>query len=631
MKKLIRKIVASVAAFAVALGILLPVTAGAGGISSAPISVAAETQPTEEIIQTGLKSVEDTENAKPGNITGDEYYQFVNGAGISLDASEKQNVYGMYFQLKQVNDFYDGRLNALDEKSEMSFTLYRVNGANSSSPVCEVLIFNTRRITSAFDWEVRTYTEVFFKYYENPSYDAEDFVYAMYPEPLQAEEREFDDAYADAKWHVMDNGSMVTGYNDCKELYAGVRTIDEHANAFHFNREGDVPYLNVYFPVSGTLSSYFVKMEYKISVYDSNADRTGSITSASRSIHDTINRIDEAGALEKEFNEAENLALARKILDEGNRDDITVEYLEELDCGFLAIEKQATVNVPIIDGKVELGDVCAAMNWSSHKCLEANVASIKKNDITGIYEFEYNHAAVLRVATEDADKNLTHTYDSFLSINYDYAEYRDLVKKAFNEDERAEGLYSYFWNVLADKADLTGTRAELEGKIHGYFGQIWLPNRSTLSSINTLLAEAFDTDTATAGLVAAYHTALPISSTDHSNLMKEFDYNWVSTLWDKTLDFVEGEQTTAQYYFFALKPSEENEICVISKTGNANPENPSGEWGDKIGDILGGLFEGWNDTGTLIKSLSSLVVVAACAVGVVWGIGRLKGDKKRKK
>ena len=627
MKKLIRKILAGVAALAVALSILLPITAGAGDISSAPISVAAETtetQPTEEIIQTGLKSVPDTENAKPGNFKGDDYFQFVEGAGINLNIG-KNDKYGMYFQLDQVLDSYDGTLDFVYETSEISFTLYRKNGGDSSSPVCEVLVFNKRKLR--WDFTVRTYTEVLFKYYEEPSYNTEDFIYELAPAPLSKEERENDYAYANAPWHKGD-------YNDCRELYTGYRTIDTHTNPFHMNREDpdDDPFLYIRFPVSGIKSAYFVKMEYKIDVDDANMDRKGSITSASRSVYDVVKKIEEAGTLEQQFKEAEDLALARKILDEGNREEVTIEYLEELDCGFLAMEKQATVNVPIIDSEIEIGDVCSAMGWSSHQCLEADVDSINKDDETGIYKIKYNYATVLRVATEDADKNLTHTYDSFLSINYDYAEYHALIKEAFGgEDDRADGLYSYFWNVLSKKAGLSGTRAELEDLIHGYFGQMWIPNRSTFSSLNTLMAEAFDTDTATTGLVAAYNTSLPLTFTDHNALMEKFGYNWVSTLWDKALDFGGGEQTTAQYYFFALKPSKENTICVISKTGNATPEDPSGDWGDKVGDFFSGIFGGAQDAATTAKRLASLAVVTACVVAGMWGWGQLKGDGKKKK
>ncbi len=630
MKKsrLFQKITALCLALGLVLSLLIAVV-GFVPITAQPVSAA--TQPQEEIIETGLKSVKDTENAKSGKNT-DGYFQFSEGGGIRFDPDR------ITFQVNQIKDTYDSKMEWWDETSAISFTLYRELG-KKSSPVCEVLIFNVRKALNVV--KCRTYTQVLFKYYENPSYNAEDYIFSMNPYPLNGDEFDTHQAYVNAPWanSVYMGGLKGTSYDykDCKKLSSGFRTIDEHTNPFHFNRTDEsYPALQISFPVKGSLDAYFVKVEYEIDlVNDSGMDRKGSFTSNAYSVYDMLKRIESAGALEKEFTDAAHLERARSIIDDGNRTDVTIEYLEELDGGLLAVEKQATVRVPVRNGKIELGDVCAAMGWTSHKCLEANVAAINQDKDTGIYKFEYNYAMDLRVRTEDGG---VHTYDTFLSINSSYKEYYDLIKGAFEDQNTANGLYSFLWQQLVDQVESLGeySAAEMQDKIHGYFGVMWIPNRSMLSSFNTLMADMFNVRTETAGLISKFDTPIAIDSGEYNKLMSTFNYTWIASLWDQTQDFLNGEKSTAQFYFFAVKPTKDN-IAVISKTGSSNHDDDDGAGGEVIEDIGNGiddffdeLFAGGQDTATTVKRLASLLVLAAIVVACMWGYGQVKGIGKRK-
>ena len=72
----------------------------------------------------------------------------------------------------------------------------------------------------------------------------------------------------------------------------------------------------------------------------------------------------------------------------------------------------------------------------------------------------------------------------------------------------------------------------------------------------------------------------------------------------------------------------------ISQTGNTDPDDDDGAGKEVIDDAVDDIGDWFDDLlsgGNSLKRLSSVVVVAACAVGVIWAIGKLKGNGKGKK
>lgn len=612
MKKLIRKIVAGVAAFAVALGILLPVTAGAGEISSAPISVAAE---------------ESVATVTPEQLS-DENFSILQGLGTS------KNLEILRVGINLKNPALETWL--LDDKTNTAaalFTVYRYNGtAKASTAKFQVLLlgynlpftntlnkFTTAPMVSVYTRKIGfddaiKYEDGFFDIMgsQDPVIRLEDF--GTDEEYLFDEKLEFE--LSDGPKAIFERTATYGGMYQDDTFYGNMEGL------FPYDRSGTNPQFSFFFNVGSYYSEYFVEFEYGFNSANEESI-TGKLTSSVRSINGILTVMEERGALEKEFDKAEYLEKAQAVLAAGVTQEVTVEYLEEIEGTYLAQKKTATVSVPIYGGALASDDVAQALGKDSMRVHNSNVKAFVFDEDEKVWHAEYFKSVWLQTKTVDG-----HAWNMFLDINQSYADYYADLKETVS---CGADLYEYMFNQLGTLYPIIETLGLSEDDVHGYFGQVWLPDNNEFASFNAAMAELFNVKTEEFGFINSFKMTEAITYDEHNELMDQYGYTWLKATWEKFVDLVTLQKTSAQYYFFTAKPME---YTAISQTGNTDPDDDDGagkEVIDDAADDVGDWFDDLLSGGNSLKRLSSVVVVAACAVGVIWGIGKLKGDKKRKK
>ena len=591
-------------ALCMALGIVLSFWVAAAGFSAAAKPVSAETVAAAE---TAIKDSEDN----------DEYFDFAPGASINVLPTR------LRFVLQNPSAYFDNDFDTLGEESALRLTLYKYGGTETaSSAKFEFLIYSKREWT---DWKIRSHVYVCAREIEH---DSElDVSSAYVTKQLSDKDITYSSDFSKAKEF------KKSGYSGFKVLYEGFRLTpsegmsEPHTNPFEFDRSGNVPVLNISFPVSGILSSYFVRAEYCVES-SLNIEKTGALTSPRRSVFDVLSAIEDRGKMEEEFDTPERLAEAQSLLAAGKAPSrITLHYLEDIDGTYLSEKKTAEIAVPVKDGTVSIDDVKDALGKETLKVQNTYVKGFTANEEKTEFTAQYLSSVWLRTKAVDGGG---HYIDMFLDINKSYGDYFMQLVEAIANGQK---LYEYMWRGFIDLYPV------LEGKdpdnVHGFFGIVWLPKRSALSSFDAAMAALFNVKSEEFGFIKHFKGEQEITKDEHGALMGAYKYNWMATAWDELLYFVEGKVETAEFYFFAAKPME---YTGISQTGNTDTDDDDGAGGEVIEDIGNGiedffdeLFSGGQDTATTVKRLSSLLVVVACIVAGMWGYGQIKGNGKRKK
>lgn len=560
------------------------------------------------------------------NDNDNEYFGFADGASIMVEPLK------LSFMLQQKNSYYDNRLNWTGEYSALRFTLYRYDGEKtSSSAKYDILIFSIRENI----WgKIRTH--VYFCAYEIEYDEGIDFSgVSIYPKQLADEDITYEKPYEQAK------NFYLYGFTQYKVLYEGIRWTatqgdeEPHCNPFEFDRVSEaLPYIRVSFPVSGVTTSYFAKANYVVSLNDGINDKSGTMTSTNRSIYDVTKAIDNAGKIETEFKTQETQAKAREIIQAVETGKtIKLNYLRDIDGTYFSEKVSAEITVPIIGGALGVDDVTTALGVGSLKAQNGYVKGFVANADQTEWTAQYLSSIWLKTRTSDGDG---HYISMFLDLNESYGSYfKRLVGKITN----GQGLYEYMWNGFIDEYPvLYGKDAD---KIHGFFGLIWIPKRNVLTSFNEAAKSLLNLKNEEVGFIRAIRGEQAITLTEHKALMKAYNYNWMASVWDEVADFAMGEQTTAEYYFFAAKPME---YVGISQTGDASEDDddgvlenvardPLGSLGDALGDFFG-LGDG---VGGVIERVVSLLVVVGIAAGVIYIVlyfktgGAIGGSGKRKR
>lgn len=582
MKKILKRLVATLACVALAFSLFLPLAQGA----------------TKEVASVSANSILNPDTVQPGKLSDDAgAFEFEDGAGCNVSP------YGLKFVVDQSDAWSDGRMNVYNEDAWMIFSLYRYNGDGETQTLkYNVCISYDRRSGSGEG--IRTFIRIMVQEVEyDPEFDISSTFVGVEPQQLSENEITYSSDYANAKTVNFET------YGTFRVLQEGFRTEDPNLHPFQFERSGTVPKFGIMFRVGSYKTPYFATLKYEMNLNDGY--RSGELTSSVRSVYSVVSNINAAGAMEKEFDDAEDLAIAQEILANGSVQTVNVQYLEDIEDTYLAKKKVATISIPVDDNKIALDDVASALGKQSMVCQTAHVSGFKHDTEAELWIAEYYSAVWLRVKAVDGD---VHVNDMFLDINLSYEEY---FGKLSSELKAADGtgLYEYMFNQLV------GEYPVLEGMdpydVHGYFGVVWVPNRNDLSSLNTVAAELFNITTEETGFITSFNTPVAITYDQHTKLMSEYNYNWLAATWDKVLDFTSGKQTTARFYCFTAEP---REYVGISDTENTDPKDDN----TPIQNIPKSSI--WDEAWEIVGMLGPIALIVGVAAAVVL----LRSNKKKK-
>lgn len=594
------RLLQKIAALTLALGLVLSLFVAVVGFGS---------------ITAQLVSAETVETVAPENLSDDNFSIKGVRTNTTLDS------FSVGFTLK--NPALETWLSNNTNTAAAIFTVYRYNGAATKStkkfqvalqarsvPVsvsgrlemCPVVAIYTRKI--GYD-DAILYQDDFFEirgteeecYYNYLPIDFKKY----FSEEIEGDDGEF-------------------GSFELQAVYNGVKEGEVHG-LFPYNTKGATPEFYFSFNVGSPYASYYVGLEYG---FNGSEKAVGSITSNVYSISQMLSSYEQQGVLESYLSE-EQLVEAREIIRCAALQTVRVEYLEELEETYLAQRKTATVSVPIYNGRLSSDDVAQALGKETMRVHNSCVEAFVYDEDREIWCAEYLKSVWLKTKAVDGG---VHELNMFLDVNKSYADYYSDLKETVS---CGADLYEYMFNQLKLLYPIIDQLGLSEDDVHGYFGQIWLPNNNEFASFNAAIAKLFDVKTEEVGFITSFNMAEAITYDEHNKLMGDYNYTWLKGAWEKVVDFATGRQTTAQYYFFTAKPME---YTGISQTGNTDPEDDDGAGKEVIDDAADDVVDWFDDLlngGNSLKRLSSVVVVAACAVGVMWGIAQLKGDKKRKK
>ena len=412
--------------------------------------------------------------------------------------------------------------------------------------------------------------------------------------------------------------------------YKIIYTFKTYANSL-FSVDPEKPDSFVWVKPLSNFSNYFITFHYGYNlmtftgVFTTNYELTEkTIASSSRSIHEVLTNMDEAGMLDIELS-GEALTYANTILNVSPTENITINYLQSLDGLPFAIEKSATVTVPVIDNDINIDDVNDYLYSKGKpiiesKCISSNLYDIVYNPDTDEYDTYYLKNVWLRTITTDGNY-----YDYFLDINNSYYEF---YKPIVDTGAMTQDLFEYFYStkILNKVPALSGYTTD---ELHGYFGFAVIPQTLTL---DTLFAEVLDIDQTRSGIISYFAYSDKISFEAHAALLDNYNYSWLSKAWDGLAGFVSGGNWDADYYILYT----DSDDGYIGQGGQTDPEDPDGVIKEEIvNPIIGSLKDLWdNFTGNGFISILKIILVIVVSLLVVSLIVKIidlfKSSKRRR-
>ena len=308
----------------------------------------------------------------------------------------------------------------------------------------------------------------------------------------------------------------------------------------------------------------------------------------------------------------EALTYANTILNLSPTENITINYLQSLDGLPFAVEKSATVIVPVIDNDINIDDVNDYLYSKGKpiiesKCISSNLYDIVYNPDTDEYDTYYLKNVWLRTITTDGNY-----YDYFLDINLSYY---DFYQPIVDTGAITQDLFEYFFStkILNKFPSLSGYKTD---ELHGYFGFAVIPQTLTL---NTLFAEVLDVDETRSGIINYFTYSDKISFEAHKALLDDYNYSWLSKAWDGLAGFVSGGNWDADYYILYT----DSDDGYIGQGGQTDPEDPDGVIeGEIIKPVVGGIADFvstvWNMfTGVAGNIYGIIILIGAIVIVVV--------------
>lgn len=410
-----------------------------------------------------------------------------------------------------------------------------------------------------------------------------------------------------------------------------------HTNLNFIEDNGLVALL--YANVSSPFSNYMVRARYYYqytttrNVYGSDwAQVYGDTDSLACSVAGVLQDYsDQDVDFNEYFGDSARADYANEILRSNNVQRVKIKYLTEIEGTPYATHNFAYVNVPVLRDTIYIADVEKALDISLHKCLESNAYCFQKEiDATEgeYYRLYYLRNIWLRSITVDG-----RYMDYFLDINNSYKDvYRQYVDSGILDDGAYEWVYST--QFLNKYPALQNYRFN---EVYGYFGLIAIPETYTL---NTVFKKMFDISTSKVGVVSNFSFAGTLPKTAYENLLRDYNYGFLETIWAEYANFHPLTSTTnAQFYVIYSEPGTGN--AWIDDSGGDDPENPDGVLPSQVKDGIGIFLDVWgtvlNGVVGILKGagnhLTEILIIAAIIAGVIllFKFGIIGGNKRRRK
>ena len=406
--------------------------------------------------------------------------------------------------------------------------------------------------------------------------------------------------------------------------------------SFKFNGDDDGEYLGsrcglnisdvIGIGVDSYYTDYFVEFNYHYEIlgfsgiFATNYDVTeGTIDSSIRSIYTVLQGMDDAGYLEGSvFEERGSEILANALCQ-----SVKIKYLEQIEGTPFAKMIEKRVDIPVIDSVVRVRDVCTALNVDTIDCLGSNCLSFRYDATTDTYVAYYLKNVWLRSITTDGNY-----MDYYLDINLSYQDYYyQFVEDGVFTNDLYEWIFST--QMMTKYPALEGY---LYSEVYGYFGMAVVPNTHTLDSA---FATMFDIDVSQTGIIKSFSFDQNLSFDAYQKLLSDYQYSWLSKVWEGIWGTVTGD-TAATHYLFFSEPGVDR--GHIGEGGQEDGEDTSGVVGgaiEEVGGVVGGLLgSAWQGVSSFISGIGgflgsgggiiTIVLIIVGAVVLVKVINRKK-------
>lgn len=379
--------------------------------------------------------------------------------------------------------------------------------------------------------------------------------------------------------------------------------------------------------VDSYYTDYFVEFNYHYEIlgfsgiFATNYDVTeGTIDGPIRSFYSYFQKADEAGALEGHIFEEQG----REILENGSFQNVKIKYLEQIEGTPFAKMIERRVDVPVIDSVVRVRDVCVALEVDTIDCLGSNCLSFKYDATTDTYVAYYLKNVWLRSITTDGKY-----MDYYLDINLSYQDYyyQFVEDGVFTND-----LYEWIFSTQM-MTKYPALKGYLYSEVYGYFGMAVVPNTHTLDSA---FATMFDIDVSQTGIIKSFSFDQNLSFDAYQKLLSDYQYSWLSKVWEGVWGTVTGD-TSATHYLFFSEPGVDR--GHIGEGGQEDGEDTSGVVGgaiEEVGGVVGGLLgSAWQGVTSLIAGIGGflssgggIITIVLIIVGAVVLVKIINRKKK---
>ena len=527
------------------------------------------------------------------------------------------------------------------DKGSYTFTLHRMNGEKSYTPVARFYITWSGSVVIGYKQELATTKDTF----------------EFAPDQLQGSD-----------WSKVNSG----GYAAQKTIYAMqgyelmfinqnvTGNVLETSAAETSNGRWDHRYLRFVINANSVATDYFVRFEYKVERYykekvkwtlwdyvtggktieGHKTEAQGVIDSDVRSARQILVNMDAAGKLEYEMERLTNItdplisdaalavATAQEII-ASEAKEVTVSYLRQIGKTPFAERVTETVEVPFENGGLTVDAVAAALGVKSFEALDSECYGFVYNATSDTYNARYLKNIYLTIRTVDGntpDAADDGSQKYYLDINQSFADYYGALKdRGHISESQYEWLFS---KILSNYPALSGKKM---GEVYGYFGYAVMPELKY--SINGFFSEIFDMERSYKGAVYSQTWEENLSISEYDDLLDHFQYGWLERAWHGFLNNTAGggnnPATHIAFYCDEFAPD-----AVISDNGTADVEDNDGLIENTVQKVvveIKNAISGDNEEGRGLKVILGVAIGGLAVFGIAYGVIKLKNLSESKK
>lgn len=573
----------------------------------------------------------------------DDNFEFAAGAALAPkdvtdEAGNKRvSMNRMSFTLLAPNEAAI-KSNHEKDKGSYTFTLHRMNGEKSYTPVARFYITWSGSVVIGYKKELATTKDTF----------------EFTPDQLQGSDwsRVNSSGYAAQKALYETQGYELMFINqNVTENVLETWTAEES-----YNGRWDHRFLRFVINTNSVATDYFVRFEYKVERYYKETGKLpfigdvtiaegykteaqGVIDSDVRSARQILVNMDAAGKLEYEMERLTNItdpisdaALAVETAQEiiaNEKKEVTVSYLRQIGKTPFAEKVTETVEVPFENGGLTVDAVAAALGVKSFEALDSECYGFVYNATSDTYNARYLKNIYLTIRTVDG--NTPDAADDgaqkyYLDINQSFADYYGALKdRGHISESQYEWLFS---KILSEYPALSGKKM---GEVYGYFGYAVMPELKY--SINGFFDEIFDMERSYKGAVYSQTWEENLSISEYDDLLDHFQYGWLERAWHGILNNTAGggnnPATHIAFYCDEFAPD-----AVISDNGTADVEDNDGLIENTVQKVVVEIkdtISGDNEEGRGLKVILGVAIGGLAVFGIAYGVIKLKNLSESKK